>query len=109
MSAKHLSAKKLPAQKTARPAAFAVFIRNILPVVTGWLCLLVNISFFTATYDTAQVKLTLLHNGAVVLLALWAALKLAERKNPFTRANLPWLLPVFGYIGWNALSCACLP
>ena len=109
MSAKHLSAKKLPAQKTARPAAFAVFIRNILPVVTGWLCLLVSISFFTATYDTAQVKLTLLHNGAVVLLALWAALKLAERKNPFTRANLPWLLPFFVYIGWNALSFAFLP
>lgn len=109
MSAKRSAAKKLPAQKTAKPAAFVHFIRNILPVATGWLCLLVSVSFFTATYDTAQVKLTLLHAGSTVLLALWTALKLAERKSPFTRGNLPFLLPFFVYIGWNVLSFAFLP
>ncbi|OUO57013.1 O-antigen ligase family protein [Candidatus Avelusimicrobium gallicola] len=99
-------------KKSARAAQASVaaggreipFLHKALVHVTGWLCLLVSISFFTATYDTAQVKLTLLHCGAVVLFALWSALQLAERKNPFTRQNLPFLLPVFAYLAWNIVS-----
>ena len=87
----------------------AGFLHRALVLTTGWLCLLVSISFFTATYDTAQVKLTLLHCGAVILLALWAALKISERKNPFTRARLPFLLPVLAYLGWNLFSFAWAP
>ena len=61
--------------------ACAAFIRRALPNLTGWLILLVSLSFFTATYDSAHVKLTLLHMGATVLLTLWACLKIIERKN----------------------------
>ncbi len=104
--------KKIQRKPVSQPADInpvAAFLRKALPQVTGWLCLLVSISFWTATYDTAQVKLTLLHCGAVILLALWTALKLAERKSPFTRENLPFLLPLFAYLGWNILSFLFLP
>lgn len=117
MSAKkHSSAKKMrqPAA-TSAPASSApvnraaAFLHKALVHVTGWLCVLVSISFFTATYDTAQVKLTLLHMGSVVLLALWTALKLTERKSPFTRQNFPFLLPVLAYLAWNIFSFALAP
>ena len=82
----------------------AAFIRAALPHVLGALALLVSVSFFTGTYDSAHVKLTLLQAGGVLLLALWAALILTERKNPFTRRNLPWLLPLLIYMAWQTLS-----
>ena len=122
MSAKrnHSARKKTAAQPAAVSAVCAApqpvssqpaaaFLRKALTWVTGWACLLVSISFFTATYDTAQVKLTLLHCATVVLLSLWASLKLTERKNPFTRENLPFLLPLLAYLGWNIFSFCFLP
>ena len=63
----------------------ALFLRRALPHLVGWLVLLVSISFFTATYDSAHVKLTLLQIGATMLLTLWTALKITEHKNPFPR------------------------
>lgn len=105
-----MSAKKISTPiKKAPINPFGAFIRKCLPVVAGWMSLLVSISFFTGTYDTAQVKLTLLHTGAIVLLGLWAALKVAEWKSPFTRQNFPFLLPILAYLGWNILSFICGP
>lgn len=98
-----------PSQNDAVLSRTAVFLRKAILQVTGWLCLLVSVSFFTATYDTAQVKLTLLHCGATVLMALWAALKAAEHKSPFTRKNFSFLLPVFAYLAWNIFSFLFLP
>lgn len=95
--------------KTPETNAFARFVHNAIVHGTGILGLLVSISFFTATYDSAQVKLTLLHMGGLILLALWAALKTAQRQNPFTRQRLPFLLPVFAYLAWNTLSFCFLP
>lgn len=89
--------------------ACAAFIRNLLPNLTGWLILLVSISFFTATYDSAHVKLTLLHLGATVLLTLWAALKIIERKNPFSRRALLFLTPLFMYLAWQTLLFVHFP
>ena len=115
MSAKkRSSAKKIRPSGAPTPAAAPVrraasFLHKALVLVTGWLGLLVSISFFTATYDTAQVKLTLLHLGAVILFALWAGLKLSERKSPFTRQNFLFLLPVFAYLAWNVFSFALAP
>ena len=115
MSAKKRSAaKKIRSSGAPTPAAVPVtrataFLHKALVHVTGWLGLLVSVSFFTATYDTAQVKLTLLHMGAVILFALWAGLKLAERKSPFTRKNFLFLLPVFAYLGWNVFSFVLAP
>ncbi len=87
----------------------AAFIRAALPHITGALVLLVSVAFFTGTYDSAHVKLTLLQIGSTLLLALWAALKLTERTWPITRRNLPWLAPLFIYMGWQTLSFTCFP
>ena len=87
----------------------ADFIHRALVHGLGVLGLLITLCFFTATYDSAHVKLTLLQMGGTVLLALWAEACIARRKNPFTRARLPFLLPVFIYIGWNILCYALAP
>lgn len=85
------------------------FLHQTLVHTTGALGFLISISFFTATYDTAQVKLTLLHMGALLLLALWSTLKITQRQSPFTKNNLPFLLPVFVYVGWNVLCYTVAP
>ena len=101
---------KTTAQKADPAANNAVaFLHRTLVLLTGWLVLLVSISFFTATYDSAHVKLTLLQIGATVLLTLWAALKITQRQNPFTHRTLPFLAPLFIYIGWMSLSFLCFP
>lgn len=93
-----------PAQNTC-----ALFLRKLLPLVTGWLCLLVSISFLTLTYDSAHVKLTLFQIGAVVLLSLWGALKITQRQNPFTGRRLLFLAPFFIYGLWQLLAFCVFP
>ena len=90
------------------PADFS-FLQKVIPLVTGWLVLLVSIAFFTGTYDSAHVKLTLFQTGAVMLGALWGAKLLLARKNPFTRANLPFFLPLLAYMAWQTFSFVCFP
>lgn len=87
----------------------ATFIHRALVHGLGLLGLLITVCFFTATYDSAQVKLTLLQMGGITLLFLWAAGKIALRQNPFTREKLPFLLPVFVYIGWNICCYVLAP
>ena len=85
------------------------FLHQALVHITGALGLLISISFFTATYDTAQVKLTLLHMGGFLLAAVWGALKITQRQNPFSKKSLLFLLPVLVYTGWNILCFICAP
>ena len=47
--------------------------------------------------------------GGIVLLFLWIAEKIARKQNPFTQTRLPFLLPVFVYIGWNILCYLLAP
>ncbi len=112
MSAKRIKKNAFNNRKTSQtPAqnAFERFVRAALVHGTGILGVLVSVSFFTATYDSAQVKLTLLHMGAILLLALWTALNIARKTNPFTRQKLPFLLPVLAYLGWNTLAFLFFP
>ncbi len=85
------------------------FLHKVLVHVTGALGLLISISFFTATYDTAQVKLTLLHMGGLLLAALWASLQITRRKSFLTKQNLPVLLPILVYLAWNILCYIFAP
>lgn len=110
MSAKHTQkTSSTRREKTSAKNAFERFMHGVLVHGTGLLGLLISVSFFTATYDSAQVKLTLLHLGGILLLALWAALNISRKTNPFTREKLPVLLPVLVYLGWNTLSFLCFP
>ena len=85
------------------------FLRKSITRVLGWLCFLVSVSFLTLTYDSAHVKLTLFQIGASLLLVLWGALKIAERKNPFTRKHILLLLPFLIYGAWQLLSFSLFP
>lgn len=110
-----MAAKKSKKQIAVKPAPqtavnpCTAFIRKLLPHVTGALVLLVSICFFTGTYDSAYVKLTLLQLGSALLFTLWGALALTERRTPSLRRVLPWLLPLFVYFAWQTLSFLCFP
>ncbi len=106
MVAKH-SKKQISAPAVSSSAVS--FLRAALVHITGWMSVLISICFFTATYDTAQVKLTLLHMGGIILLALWTALKITQRKSPFSRHNIIYLLPVFAYAVWNIICFIFAP
>ena len=110
---KHITKKKSAAHARQTPTNLSLqknsFLHRALVLLTGWLVLLVSISFFVATYDSAHVKLTLLQIGSVVLLSLWGCLKITQRQNPFTRRTLLCLAPLLIYMGWMALSFLCFP
>ncbi len=89
----------VPVQK----GGLVAFIDQALSWGLGILCLLVSVSFYTGTYDTAYVKITLLQMGALALVFLWGALLAVQKRWPVTRQNLPWILPFLVYFGWNFL------
>lgn len=108
MSKKHLAKSFAPATTTISSRA-EKFLHRALVHVTGAVGLLISISFFTGTYDTAQVKLTLLHMGGLLLAALWASLQLTRQKFFLTKQNLPVFLPLLVFIGWNILCYIFAP
>lgn len=101
--------KKIHPKNTVVPSAAAQFLHRALVHTTGALGVLISISFFTATYDTAQVKLTLLHMGGLLLAALWASLQLVHRESFLSKANWRFWGPVLLYLGWNIVCYACAP
>ena len=108
MAKKH-SAKHFPPAIAAASPWAETFLHRALVHTTGAVGLLVSISFFTATYDTAQVKLTLLHMGGLLIAALWVALQIFRRKFFLTKQNLPVFLPLLVYTGWNVLCYLFAP
>lgn len=107
--------RKVPAVSAVHtPAAPAVcaegcFLRKAFAQGLGALCFLVSISFFNGTYDTAQVKMTLLHMGATALCAWWLAQLLLEKRVIFTKKNWLVYLPFLAYYAWNAVTFICAP
>ena len=88
---------------------FVSFTDKALSWGMGLLCLLVSVSFYTGTYDTAFVKITLLQAGGIVLSFLWFALLAAQKRWPVNKKTLPWLLPFLVYFGWNFFVYAISP
>lgn len=84
--------------------AFVNYIDQALSWGMGLLCLFISICFYTGTYDTAFVKITLLQTGGIVLTALWITLLAVQKRLPFLRVTWPWLLPFVAYFGWNFLG-----
>ncbi len=91
------------------PSAFVRFLEQVLPWGLGLLCVLISVCFYTGTYDTAFVKITLLQMGGITLVALWLGLLAVQKRFPITRENLPWLLPFLVYFGWNFLGYTLTP
>lgn len=105
-----------PAPKSAAAAAscpagtaFSAWIDKALAWGLGLLCLFITVCFYTGTYDTAFVKITLLQLGGIALLTLWAAKLSVQKRFPVSKQNLPWLLPFLVYFGWNFVGYLFTP
>ncbi|MFH1723133.1 MAG: tetratricopeptide repeat protein [Elusimicrobiota bacterium] len=68
------------------------------------LYLLISDSFFLRTYDSAQVKITLVQMGGICMLALWLCRLLDEGKGLFSKTDLVTLAPFMAYFAYSIFS-----
>ena len=70
---------------------------------TMYFCLLaIPLAFYLVTYDSCQIKITILQIGGAIMLACWLFRALAEKK--FTKERLAWDLPVVLYFIWGLIA-----
>jgi putative inorganic carbon (HCO3(-)) transporter len=80
------------------------FTRNVLWWWLPILYLLISDTFYLRTYDSAQVKITLLQMGGITLLGLWISLLLLEGRNAFRKEDFVFLAPFFAYLAYTIIS-----
>jgi tetratricopeptide (TPR) repeat protein len=69
---------------------------------TMYFCVLtIALAFLLVTYDSCQIKITILQIGGAIILAAWLFRSLQENK--FTRQRLLWDLPVLLYLLWGII------
>ncbi|OGS15248.1 MAG: hypothetical protein A2234_00075 [Elusimicrobia bacterium RIFOXYA2_FULL_58_8] len=68
------------------------------------LYLLISDTFYLRTYDSAQVKITLLQMGGVSLIGMWVSLLILEGRKAFRREDFILLAPFFAYMVYVILS-----
>ena len=70
---------------------------------------LIATSFYLKTYDSAQIKITLLHLGGIFLISSWFVLKIEEGKIDFFKKNFIFLLPITAFLISGLISFAVSP
>ncbi|GAB4033449.1 MAG: tetratricopeptide repeat protein [Elusimicrobiota bacterium] len=78
--------------------------RKTLQTWLPWLYLLVSSSFYLRTYDSAQVKITLVQMGGITLLGLWLSLLFLEGKRAFRKDDFIFLSPFISYLAYVWIS-----
>ncbi|HBA61709.1 MAG TPA: hypothetical protein DCZ92_13035 [Elusimicrobia bacterium] len=73
------------------------------------LYLLISDSFYLRTYDSAQVKITLLQMGGVSMLAMWVSLLILEGRRAFRKEDFILLAPFFAYFIYIIVSFVHAP
>lgn len=73
------------------------------------LYLLISDTFYLRTYDSAQVKITLLQMGGIGLLGLWVSLLVLEGRRAFRREDSIFLAPFFAYLLYVVISFMSAP
>ena len=68
------------------------------------LYLLISDSFFLRTYDSAQVKITLVQMGGICLFSLWLCRLIEEGRGLFSRNDLVTLAPFLAYFAYGVFS-----
>jgi len=62
-------------------------------------------SFYLRTYDSAQVKITLVQMGGICLFSLWVCRLLEEnKKGLLSKTDLATLAPFMAYFAWGIIS-----
>ncbi len=104
--------KRAPAEvpaPTSPRVSLLPFLNKAISWGLGLLCVLISISFYTGTYDTAFVKLTLFQMGGITLTALWLCSLVLQKRFPLNRQNIVWCLPFVLYFGWNFIGYLWAP
>jgi tetratricopeptide (TPR) repeat protein len=78
------------------------FAVKLLNAAMYFMLLAIPLSFYLLTYDSCQIKITILQIGGAVMLACWLFRALAEKK--FTKEWLAWNLPVVLYFIWGLVA-----
>ncbi len=77
---------------------FAAKIMNF----TMYFCILaIALAFYLVTYDSCQIKITILQIGGAIILATWLFRAMPEGK--FNKQRLFWDLPVLLYLSWGII------
>ncbi|MDE2293653.1 MAG: O-antigen ligase family protein, partial [Elusimicrobia bacterium] len=61
-------------------------------------------AFYLRTYDSAQVKITLVQMGGICLFSLWLCRLLEEGRGLFSKSDLAALAPFMAYFAWGVVS-----
>jgi O-antigen ligase len=84
-------------------------LRNILLYGVPILYFLVAVSFYLKTYDSAQIKITLLHVGGLFLIMSWLVLKIEDLDIGLLKKYFIFLLPLFLFFLSAVLSFSFSP
>ncbi len=87
-----------------------VFItRKAIQLLIPVLYFLISISFYLKTYDSAQVKITLLQMGSLTVITLWISLLILEGKKAFMKDDFIFLSPFMAYLVYMIFSFINVP
>src|SRR5437667_8501313 len=81
-------------------------------IIIWWLpilYLLISSLFYLRTYDSAQVKITIMQMGGLALLTLWGARLLEAGKSAFSKDDLVTLSPFLAFLLVGILSFVHAP
>ncbi|NLI09899.1 MAG: tetratricopeptide repeat protein [Elusimicrobia bacterium] len=78
--------------------------RKTLQTWLPWLYLLISSAFYLRTYDSAQVKITLVQMGGITLMGLWLSLLFSEGKKAFKKDDFVFLSPFLAYLAYVWIS-----
>ncbi len=107
-----MSKKNIPSPAEFDDVSFAPGVSFARKVIWWWLpllYLLISDTFYLRTYDSAQVKITLLQMGGIGLIGLWASLLLLEGRRAFRREDFIFLAPFFAYLLYVVVSFTHAP
>jgi hypothetical protein len=74
------------------------FCEEVIKYGLPILYFLVSVAFYLKTYDSAQIKITLIQIGGVVLLAVWLIKIIEENINEFLKENLIIIIPLLAFL-----------
>lgn len=84
-------------------------LRKAIQLFVPFLYLFISSSFYLRTYDSAQVKITLLQMGGITLFVMWLSLIILEGKETFLKDDFLFLSPFIGYFLYIIFSFINVP
>lgn len=100
--------KQLPIEElNLNPAIYRA--RKAIQFLVPVLYFFISSSFYLRTYDSAQVKITLLQMGGFSLIALWISLIFIEGKRAFRKTDFIFLAPFLSYLLYIVFSFINVP